>query len=301
MARIFRHIKDGFLGVFRHFALSLSSISSVTVTLMLMALFLLLSANMMDITKSIEQNVQIHVQIEPEISENDGIADLEKTIQSYPEVLSVKFSPKEDELEHFIRANESEDAEDLYGAYRGEENPMLDAFLVTAKTGDEIKTLAARIDKTEGVFKTNYGGMGTTNFVKMLEQIRNIGLGIVIVLSVIAIFLISNTIRVSIHSRREEISIMRTVGATNWYIRWPFIIEGMIIGFIGSIIPVLITIFGYRQLYIESSGYVFSQMFKLVPYTPVSYQISGVLVLIGVIVGAIGSLVSVGKYLRWSR
>lgn len=301
MARIFRHIKDGFLGVFRHFALSLSSISSVTVTLLLMSLFLLLSVNMMDITKSIEQNVQIHVEIEDEVSQEGKIDDLKQEIQSFSETLSVVFSSKEEELENFIQANNSADAEELFGDYRGEENPMLDAFLVTAKSGDEIKPLAAKIDKLEGVFKTNYGGMGTTNFVNMLEQIRNIGIVIVMILSMIAVFLISNTIRVSIHSRREEISIMRTVGATNWYIRWPFIIEGMIIGFMGSIIPILITVFGYRQLYIQSHGYLFTQMFKLAPYNPISYQISGILILIGMTVGAIGSLVSVGKYLRWSR
>jgi len=301
MGRVYRHIKDGFKGVFRHFALSLSSISSVTVTLLLMSMFLFLSANLNEITTNIEQNVQIHVQIEPEYSTKEGIAELEKRISDVPNVLKVEFSSKEDELENFIKANESEDAEELYGAYRGEDNPMLDAFLVTAKSGKVIRDIANEIDGFDGIFRTNYGGMGTANFLKMLEQIRNVGILIVSILVVIAVFLISNTVRVSIHSRKEEISIMRTVGATNWYIRWPFIIEGMIIGFIGSIIPVLVSIFGYRYLYNTTGGQLFSNMFQLLEFNPISYQISIVLTAIGVVVGATGSLFSVGRYLRWSR
>ncbi len=301
MGRVYRHIKDGFKGVFRHFALSLSSISSVTVTLILMSIFLFLSVNLNEITHNIEQSVQIHVQIEPEYSTEEGIKELERRIADISDVMEVEFSSRDDELEAFIEANDSEDAEELYGVYRGEENPMLDAFLVTARSGKVIRAIAEKIDDFDGVFRTNYGGMGTANFLKMLEQIRNIGLIIVSILMVIAVFLISNTVRVSIHSRREEISIMRTVGATNWYIRWPFIIEGMIIGFIGSIVPVLISIFGYRYLYNTTGGQLFSNMFQLMEYNPLSYQISLLLTGIGVGVGALGSMFSVGRYLRWSR
>ena len=146
-----------------------------------------------------------------------------------------------------------------------------------------------------------YGGDATGNFLKTLESIRNIGFGIVVALAVIAIFLISNTIRVSIHSRRREISIMRTVGATNWYIRWPFIIEGMIIGLIGSIIPIVLTVFGYRYLFNSNQGFLISKMFSLVPTFPLVIETSLILALIGMGVGAIGSILSVGKQLRWTR
>lgn len=301
MARIWRHIKDGFVGVSRHFALSLSSISSVTVTLILMSIFLFLSVNINEITKSMEQSVQIHAMIDFEHEDKKEIDAIKAEIEAMPEVLDVTFSSKEQELDAFIKANDSDDAEKLYGGYRGENNPLMNAFLITAKSGDTIKELSVKIGAIEGVEKTSYGGSGTTSFITLLEQIRNVGFFIVVTLAVIAVFLISNTIRVSIHSRQREITIMRTVGATNWYIRWPFIIEGMIIGLIGSILPIALSVFGYSYLYKLSNGHLISPMFKLVNVFPLSLQISGILALIGIGVGALGSLFSVGKFLRWSR
>ncbi|QIK68883.1 ABC transporter permease [Erysipelothrix sp. HDW6C] len=301
MSRVLRHFKEGFLGVVRHFALSLSSISSVTVTLLIMALFLLLSANIMQITEQMESNVQIHVQVKKEFEGQEKTDKIEAAIRALPHVTSVTFSSKADELEAYIALNDADDAEQMFGSFRGENNPMLDAFLVSADTGENLKTVSAAIATIEGVEKSTYGGDATSQFVSGLEQIRNVGFFIVAALGVIAVFLISNTIRVSIHSRRREISIMRTVGATNWYIRWPFIIEGMIIGLLGALIPILVTIFGYKYLFDSTGGYLYSKMFSLVAVTPLVYQISGVLALIGAVVGSIGSLLSVGKFLRWTR
>lgn len=301
MSRVYRHIKDGFQGVTRHFAMSLSSISSVTVTLLIMSFFLLLSVNIDNITRLLEDSVQIHVLIKPEFSEEEMIASLGTDIRAIPNVKEAVFSSKDEEYEAWMETIDSEDAEDIYGEYRGENNPFLNAYIVKTSSGDAIKEIANTIRGYESVDKVAYGGDATGNFLKTLESVRNIGFGIVVALAIIAIFLISNTIRVSIHSRRKEISIMRTVGATNWYIRWPFIIEGMIIGLIGSIIPIILTIFGYRLLFNSNQGYLISKMFSLVPTFPLVIEISLILALIGMGVGAIGSLMSVGKQLRWTR
>ncbi|WP_159637753.1 permease-like cell division protein FtsX [Erysipelothrix anatis] len=300
MNRVLRHIKEGFLGMVRNFALSLSSISSVTVTLLIMALFLLLSANLGVITKQIEESVQIAVHVNNNYESQENIDRISKSIEVIPNVKSVGFSSKEEELEMFIK-NSGEDAELLFGSFRGESNPMPLTFLVQAEKGEYLKQITQEILKIEGIDDAIYGGDATSTFVHGLEQVRNIGFAIVIALGVVAVFLISNTIRVSIHSRRREIGIMRTVGATNWYIRWPFIIEGMLIGLIGSFVPILITIFGYQYLFESVGGFLFSKMFVLVSPTPMVYQISIVLALIGSTVGAIGSVFSVGKFLRWTR
>ncbi len=301
MTRIWRHIREGFQGVTRHFALSLSSISSVTVTLLIMAAFLFLSSNLTEITKKVEQSVQIHVQVDKNYEAQDQLDRIEKEIKAIPGIAEVKFSSKDEELEAFIQLDESADSEQLFGPFRGENNPFTHAFLVQAVSGDQLVDATARISGVEGVYKAVYGGSATSTFISTLEQVRYIGVVIVAALGIVAIFLISNTIRVSIHSRRREISIMRTVGATNWYIRWPFIIEGMLIGLIGSIIPVLVSIFGYQYLYDATGGFLISRMFTLVPPSPLVYQSSLILVAIGVGVGAIGSLLSVGKLLRWTR
>lgn len=301
MTRILRHIREGFIGVIRHFPLALSSISSVTVTLLIMAVFMLLSANLTQVTQQLEASVQIHVQVNNEFEEESELSRIENAIKAIPEVANVTFSSKDEELEAYIALSDSESAEEMYGSFRGENNPMLHAFIVEAKNGDQIGAIAEEIRLIEGVEKAKYGGDSTAVFVKGMESVRNAGYIIVGALSFIAVFLISNTIRVSIHSRRQEISIMRTVGATNWYIRWPFIIEGMIIGFVGSLLPVIATIFGYNYIIQLTGGNLLSKMLTLVPTMPLVREVSLSLVAIGVIVGALGSLFSVGKQLRWTR
>lgn len=302
MSRIWIHIKEGFKGVFRHFALSLSSISSVTVTLVLMSIFLFLNINLDAITKNVEESVQIHVQIDREFIEaEESVEDLKSGLATIKYVESVEFSSREDELEYFIELDDSEESEDLYGQYRGDTNPFMDAFLVTIDKGEHIKEVTDEIKEYEGVFHASSGGDGTAKLMSTLEQIRNVGFITVIALGVVAVFLISNTVRVTVQSREKEISIMRTVGASNWYIRWPFIIEGMLIGLIGSIIPVLLSIFVYKYIMTGTGGIIWSSMFRLVPADPLVYQISGVLTLIGMSVGALGSLFTVGRLLRWSR
>lgn len=301
MNRISRHIKDGFLGVFRHFALSLSSISSVTVTLMLMSIFLFLNVNLESITKNVEDSVQIHVQIDRELAEEEAIDKLESQLLKIDKITAVDFSSRAEELEYFIELDDTTESEQLYGPYRGENNPFMDAFLVTIDNGEYIKAVTKEIKEIEGVFHASSGGDGTAKLMTTLEQIRNVGFITVIVLGVVAVFLISNTVRVTVQSREKEISIMRTVGASNWYIRWPFIIEGMIIGLLGSIIPVLASIGLYNYLITGSGGIIWSSMFKLVPANPLVFQISGILVLIGMVVGAVGSSITVGRLLRWTR
>lgn len=300
MTRILRHIREGFLATFRNFALSLSSISSVTVTLLIMAVFMLLSSNLSQITTQLESSVQIHVQINTEYEDQESLNRIESEIKKITDVSKVTFSSKDQELDALIALDESPDSQEMYESFRGENNPLLHAFLVESSKGESISNIAELIRNIEGVEKAGYGGDQTAVFVKGMEGVRNVGIIIVIALGLIAVFLISNTIRVSIHSRRKEISIMRTVGATNWYIRWPFIIEGMIIGLLGSIIPIAATYFGYTYIMELTGGYLFS-MLTLVPTMPLILNVSLILMAIGVGVGAIGSVFSVGKMLRWSR
>lgn len=300
MTRILRHIKEGFIGVFRNFALSLSSISSVTVTLLIMAAFMLLSSNLSQITTQLETSVQIHVQVNESFESQEELDRIEKEIKAIDGVSNVTFSSKDEELEAFIALDDSEEYQEMYGSYRGEANPLLHAFLVDSSKPENLSTIADSIRLIEGVENAGYGGDKTALFVNAMQSIRNVGLIIVAALGVIAVFLISNTIRVSIHSRRREISIMRTVGATNWYIRWPFIIEGMLIGLMGSLLPILATYFGYTYLMNTTGGNLFFVL-TLVPTMPLVLNVSLVLMGIGVIVGALGSIFSVGKMLRWSR
>ena len=123
----------------------------------------------------------------------------------------------------------------------------------------------------------------------------------IVLLALLALFLISNSIKMTIYARNREISIMRNVGATNGYIKVPFMLEGMIIGFIGSLIPCLITYFGYRYLFDVMGGQIFSNMFSLQPVMPFTLEICVILIVAGMLVGLFGSFFSTTKYLHWKR
>ena len=229
-------IKEGFLGVFRHFALAFSSMSSMAVTLVLMSIFMILNQNINQITHQIEQNVSLYVQIMDEVHEDD-IEPLQKEISAISGISEVTFSSKHDELEFFIE-NRGEEGEELFGGIRGDDNPFLNTFIINLRTGSDIKKVAEQISENEEIYSVSYGGEATQTLLDVMENIRNVGFIFVVVLGGVAVFLIANTIGATINSRNEEISIMRTVGATNWYIRWPFVIEGIVIGIIGSLIPI---------------------------------------------------------------
>jgi len=185
--------------------------------------------------------------------------------------------------------------------YRGDSNPLRNAFLVDVARGADLPLVSEIIGKMPGVESANYGGENTIKLVSMLNTIRNGGLVLVSFLSFLAIFLIANTIKITIYSRNTEITIMRTIGASNNFIRAPYLIEGVIIGLLGSIIPVIVTVVGYMYIYKSLGGVLVSNLFTLRPVFPFVYQISGILVAIAVLVGLFGSFISVTRYLRWSR
>ena len=134
--------------------------------------------------------------------------------------------------------------------------------------------------------------------IAAFNQVEKITYGIVIALIVVTVFLIINTIKLTISARRREIGIMRLVGASNFTIKTPFIIEGMILGIFGSIVPVLITMYGYTAFYNHFDGYLYSQLIKLIQPEPFIYQVSLSVIIIGIIVGMIGSSSAVRKYLK---
>ena len=137
--------------------------------------------------------------------------------------------------------------------------------------------------------------------ISVFASIRSGSMIFIVFLVLIAALLIGNKIKMSIYTRREEIAVMRNVGASNWFIKAPMMLEGMLIGFFGSIIPVVLTIFGYQYLYQVFHGVFLSDMFQLQAVYPMTIQISLILIGIGMVVGLVGSFLSTTKYLRWKR
>lgn len=300
MSRLWYHIKEGFRGVFRHLAMSLSSASAVTITLILVGVFLVINACLQQVTTGLEESVQIVAKIDEAYNNDEGIEALQKQISQIAGVEVITYSSKDDQLQVLIDQFPDGNG-DIFESYMGTENPLQAAFNVSSESGTDIALLSEQITAIEGISRVLNGGVATVNFVNSLSQIRQYGYFVVLALGFLAIFLIANTIRITIYSRNREISIMRTVGASNWFIRMPFLIEGMIIGLLGSIIPVAIITFGYNFLYNKVGGFILSSMFVLPPVMPLVKDISLIIVGIGVLVGLVGSFFSISKHLRWSR
>ena len=163
-------------------------------------------------------------------------------------------------------------------------------------TVKEVNNLPFTKDKINNI---NYGEDIVHQMIVVFNVVRKICIVAVAALVLVTAFLIANTIKLAIYSRRREIEIMRLVGASNTSIKVPFILEGLFIGIIGSIIPILVTIFGYSTLYDFFGGKLFgSALAALIAPMPFVYNISGILVLIGILVGMIGSYQAVRKYLK---
>jgi len=298
MYRITRHFKEAFFGLIRHGGMTFSSVLAVTITLTLMSLFLMISLNVRQITTSVQGEVQIHVSISNAFDQTsiEGLGDQIGILEG---VSKLAFSDKDNELDKFIAAYGAEGA--IFEMYRGENNPLKNAYIVSIAEGYDIKIIADQIATFVGVDKVNYGGENTIKLISFMNGIRDVGLILVLILSSLAIFLIANTIKITIQARVDEISILKTLGATNAFIRAPMVLEGLAIGFLGSLAPIALTITGYDWLYKALGGFLVSELFVLRPIYPFVLQISYLLIILGVAVGLVGSFISVTRYLHVKR
>ncbi len=278
----------------RHLAMTISSISAVSVTLFLMTLFLILATNVDSFADHVESSLKIHVSIDS-LADDKQIEKMQEEIEKMQGVKSVEFSSKEEELNILI-----EESGSVFERYK-ENNPMPDTFVVEVENANEIPNVTKQLNEVEGIENAQYGGSGIRDMISIFETIRYGGAVFILALAVLAVFLITNTIKMTIYTRKTEISIMRNVGAGNWYIKAPFMFEGMVIGFIGAIIPSIITIIGYQVLYNVLNGQLVSNMFILKEPYPFTMQITAILIISGMVVGVLGSLFATTKYLRWRR
>lgn len=300
ISRIWRPIKEGFLGVFRHGAMSLQSGSAVTITLIIISLFLIFTMNVSRFTQGIEQSVQISATVDYDHETAEEEDRISLAIQEIEGVDTVTYSSKAEEFQYYLDSFSDERTKEAFRPFE-EDNPMHDAYYVTVKDGSDLQSVADKIRGIEGIESVNFGGASAIQLVYMLKSIRTGGGLLALALSILAIFLIANTIKLTIMARADEIAIMRNVGARNGFIRSPFVVEGIIIGALGAIPPILLTIYMYKSVYKFTGGYLLTPMFSLIPPETFLPTACAILLGIGVVVGLLGSFFSVSKYLRWKR
>lgn len=290
-----RNIRDGFKSVGRNLSLSIASISCITITLMIVAIALIISYNVEAITKRIKQDFTIVTFIDNSATE-EQLNELENKFKKIDNVDSVKHETKQE------IANEMKDTSSSLAAiidtWSDDSNPLYDTLLVKVKDSEKISKTAEKIKSFELVKDVRYGQGMIESLLKVFKVVEKAIMVAMIALIFVTLFLISNTIKITIFSRKREIEIMRLVGASNFSIKQPFVIEGFCLGILGAIIPVVITIYGYSALYTHFNGQLFSPFVKLVKATPFVYSVSLALVLIGVVVGMFGSYRAVRKYLK---
>jgi len=293
-----RSIKDAFNSVFRNMSLSIASISCITITLIVVAVSMVLSYNVDNMTKLIEEDFTVVSFVDNSVPESK-IQEIEDKIKVIDNVESYKYKSKDEVLEE---AKETDDVfKTIISGWSKEENPLQATFLIKVKDINEISKTGDEIKAIEGISLVRYGENVIQNMLKTFDMVEKVLIIIVVSLIVVTAFLISNTIKLTIFSRKKEIEIMRVVGASNTNIKIPFVVEGIILSILGSIFPILLTIYGYNYLYSNSNGGVFGsylKFLKLVEPEPFIYFVSILLLILGIVVGTVGSSRAVKKYLK---
>ena len=282
--------------VIRNFSLSLASISCIAITLIVVGISIVLSYNVENMTDSIKKDVTMVVFLKSDTTE-DEVKDIQKKITNMGNIEEIKFKSKKE------YAEETKERDEVFSFivdnWTDETNPLLDSFLIKVKEVEEIKNTASSIKKIDKVELVNYGEDMVDQLITVFDVIRKVSIGAVVALILVTAFLIANTIKLAIFSRKTEIEIMRLVGASNISIKIPFIIEGSFIGILGSIIPIILMIYGYTSLYNYFDGKLFgSSLAMLIEPYPFIYLSSLLLLGIGIVVGMFGSYSAVKKYLK---
>jgi len=290
-----RNIRDGFKNVFRNLSLSIASISCITVTLIIVAASIVGSWNVENFTDLIRDDFTIVAFINNKTSQEDE-EKIKSQIEKIKNVESIEFISKKDIMEEMKQSSDTLNT--VMSSWGESENPLDDTYQIRVKNEEKINKTAEKIKKIENIDKVSYGEGMVDSMISIFKIVKNILIVIVIALVIVTAFLIVNTIKITIFSRQEEIEIKRLVGASNISIKQPFVIEGLIIGMLGSIIPMIVTIYGYSYLYDKTGGKMFSQFIKLVKPFPFSIYVSLILLAIGVLVGMYGSNRAVRKYLK---
>ena len=294
--RIFgRSIRDAFKGVFRNLSLSMASILCTTITLIVVAISIVLTYNINNFTKLIESDMSIVVFLKKDISKEE-VTTIENKIKEVDNVVSCTYKSKADILKEMMETDSS--LSSILSQYNDENNPLLSTFIVKVEDLKHIDDVAKKIEIYDEVEYVKYGENAISELINIFDIIRKGSIMIVVALVLVTAFLISNTIKIAIIARRKEIEIMRLVGASNLNIKIPFIFEGLIIGIIGSIIPILVTSYGYSAIYNNFNGQLFSPILKLIRPVPFVYYVSLALLIVGALVGMIGSYRASRKYLK---
>lgn len=284
---------EAFKNIFSNGWMTLASIFTVMASLLVLGVFMVLSINLTSMAGDLEGNYQI-VAIVDETVTDEGLITIGQQLKSTPNVESVILNTNEQRLSSL--KDRMGDNGALLDRYQ-DDNPLRNMYLITLTDLSKSSETVAVMDDIAGIVKIQQNEESIDKLVSIANYIRNFSLWIIIALAIVSIFIISNTIKLTVYTRRKEINIMKFVGATDWFIRWPFIIEGIAIGIIGAGASIAVIIAGYGAVVniVNSLNIMF---LTLKPLTELTGIIIGSSLGLGAILGGLGSLISVRKHLN---
>ena len=285
-------VSESLNSIRRNGLMSLASLMTVALSLLILGVFIILVMNLNHMASVLESQVQVTVYLQDTLKEVE-VREIGTRITKLPGVTRVNFIAKEEAMNRFKqRLGEQQGLL----AELGEANPLPNSFEVKLDRPERVKPVALAIAQLKGVEAARYGQEVVEQLFNLTRMVRIFGVVLILFLGLAALFIIVNTIRLTVFARRREIGIMKYVGATDWFIRWPFIIEGVLLGFLGACIAVL----PLTQFYSMLTGQVYESLafLPLLPKYPFMGYVNIFLLCAGIGIGALGSVISVKKFLK---
>ena len=276
----------------RNIWMTLASIFTVVLSLFILGFFSIVILNLNKMADTLESQVQISVYLKDDLSQEE-IDETKETLSKIEGLQDIKFTTREEAMENF--KERLGDQQFLLDAL-DDTNPLPDSFSLTVTSPQQVKTIADTVVALDSVESASYSQDIINHLFNLTHLIRLIGVALIILLTGAAIFIISNTIRLTVFARRKEIAIMKYVGATDWFIRWPFLLEGICLGFIGGGLATIFLYIVYNQ--VTQEIYEAMAFFPLIPQHPFINYISLAILVAGIIIGALGSTISLKRFLK---
>lgn len=290
-----RHFREAYRGIMKNSWMSFAAMGTVAVTLLIFGVFLIFAFNISYLTKELDKQLAVRASL------HDGLTQAQEEqalaqIKQDPLVKSAELVTKDQGLEEMKKS--WGDASFIEGLKSGDQNPLPDIIRIEPTDPNKLSQLENDTKNVNGILTVDSGGGVTGTLLSLSGVVRNVIFVFGLALSFLAAFLISNTIKLTIIARKKEIEVMRLVGASNWFIRWPFFIEGAFIGVVGAILPIGLLLILYQTLFnVINSGGAYA-VFQMMPVNSLGVYLAISTFLLGAAIGISGSTLSVRKFLK---
>ncbi len=284
-------IKEGMINTYRNALMSLASVGVVTASMIILGIFLVITINLTYNTDNLKKQPQMQVFCDPELDDRQ-IMMIEQTLRNDSRVKTHVYVSKKEAFEKTkeMLGNDQDVIEGLGESF------MPVSFIVELNNPADAQVVVEDFKEIQGVGNVRYSQKTIDMISKVATWVQVGNAALIIILLAISMFIISNTIKLTVFARRKEINIMKYIGATDWFIRWPFVVEGVIIGLVGAVVGFIAISIGYGMFSGKFSEGI--NIIKFVNLRELQFEVIYTFSLVGIIVGALGSTISIRKYLR---